>query len=127
MLLGDLERVRLASDPDAIQRSVVDPYLDTRDDSVASMVRERSGADGYLVDGDNPGIGRDGHPRRQTDAARNARLLANRGLRRLRINPYHFSARPLRRAESDTFEMTALGLTSILEYDRDAHDEFDAT
>src|SRR5207245_10386183 len=114
MLLGDLEPVRLASDPDAIQRSVVDPYLDTRDDSVASMVRERSRADGYLVDGDNPGIGRDGHPRRQTAAARKARLLATLGLRRLRLRPYHLSPRPRRRAARIPLQMTAPGRTASL-------------
>src|SRR2546422_537073 len=35
-----------------------------------------------------------------------------------------FSDRPLGRAERDAFEMAALGLTSILEYDGDAHFEF---
>jgi len=59
------------------------------------------------------------------DSARDARLLADRGLRGLGINPNDFRAGPLRGAEGDAFEMAALGLTPILEDDGDAHYEFD--
>ena len=77
------------------------------------------------VDRHDSGVGRDRDPRRQADSAGDACLLADRGLRGLRINPDDLGAGPLRRAEGDAFEMAALGLTSIFEYDRDAHCEFD--
>jgi len=82
-------------------------------------------ADPNAVDRHDSGVGRDRDPRRQTDSTRDARLLADRGLRGLRINPDDFRAGPLRWAEGDALEMAALGLTSILEHDRDPHDEFD--
>ena len=82
-------------------------------------------ADPNAVDRHDSGVGRDRDPRRQTDSTRDARLLADRGLRGLRINPDDLGAGPLRRAEGDAFEMAALGLTSIFEYDGDAHCEFD--
>ncbi len=88
-------------------------------------MRENASAIGHLVYGDNPGIRRDRHSRRKADAATDAGLLADGGLRGLRINPDDLSAGPLRRAEGDAFEMAALGLTSIFEYDGDAHCEFD--
>ena len=90
-------------------------------------MREYTSAIGHLVYGDNPGIRRDRHSRREADAATNARLLADRGLRGLGINPDDFRARPLRRTEGDAFEMAALGLTSILEHDGDAHYEFEGS
>jgi len=62
-----------------------------------------------------------------TDPAADTRFLADRGLRGLGINPDDFRARPLRWTESDAFEMTALGLTSILEHDGDAHYEFEGS
>ncbi len=86
---------------------------------------ENPSAYGHLVDWDNPTLGRDRHPRWQADPAGDARLLADRGLRGLRINPNDFGSGSLRWAEGDAFEMAALGLTPILEHDRDAHDEFD--
>jgi len=82
-------------------------------------------ADPNAVDRHDSGVGRDRDPRRQTDSAGDARLLADRGLRCFRIDPDDFRAGPLRRAEGDALEMAALGLTSILEHDRDPHDEFD--
>jgi len=87
-------------------------------------MREDPVPQGNTFDGGHAAIGRDGHPRWQADSAGDAGLLADRGLRGLRINPDDFSAGPLGRAERDAFEMAALGLTSILEYDGDAHFEF---
>jgi len=59
------------------------------------------------------------------DSATYASFFADRGLRGLRIDPDDLRAGPLRWAEGDALEMAALGLTSILEHDRDPHDEFD--
>ena len=56
-----------------------------------------------------------------TDPAADAGFLADRCLRSLRINPDDLGPSPLRRAERDALEMTALGLAPILEDDRDAH------
>src|SRR2546427_8182989 len=61
------------------------------------------------------------------DPATYACLLANRGLRCFRINPDDLRPGPLRRAERDALEMTALRLTSILEHHRDAHSAFHET
>jgi hypothetical protein len=85
------------------------------------LVREHLFADRHLIDGHNPGIGRDRRPRRKTDAARDAGLLANRGFRGLRIDPDDLGAGALGRAKRNALEVTALRLTTILEYDRDAH------
>ncbi len=81
--------------------------------------------DTNTVDGHHAMVGRDGNPRRQADTAGDAGLLADRGLRGLRIDPDDFGAGPLRRAERDALEMTALGLTPVLEDDSDTHYEFD--
>ena len=88
-------------------------------------MRENASANRHLVYRDNSGIRGDRYSCRQADSAGDARLLADGGLRGLRINPDDLGAGPLRWAEGDAFEMAALGLTSILEHDRDAHCEFD--
>src|SRR6058998_1790929 len=125
MLLGNLKRIRLACDPNAIQGPIVHTCLDARDDSIASLMREDASANGHLVYRDDPGIRGDRHSCREADSAGDARLLADRGLRGLRINPDDFRPGALRWAEGVAFEMAALRLTPILEHDRDAHDEFD--
>src|SRR5881396_1525638 len=56
-----------------------------------------------------------------TYSATDARFLANRRLRGLWIDPDDLRAGALRRAERDAFEVTALGLTPILEHDRNTH------
>jgi hypothetical protein len=89
------------------------------------LVREHVFADRHLIDGHNPGIGRDRRPCRKTDTARDAGLLANRGFRGLGINPNDLGAGALRRAKRNALEMTALRLTTILKHDSDTHFEFD--
>jgi len=122
MLLGNLKRIRLACDPNAIQGPIVHTCLDARDDSIPSLMRENASANRHLVYRDDSGIRGDRYSCREADSAGDARLLADRGLRGLRIDPDDFRASPLRWAEGDALEMAALRLTSILEHDRDPHD-----
>src|SRR5438094_166770 len=88
----------------------------------SSQMREDARANRHLVYRDDSGIRGDRYSCREADSAGDARLLADRGLRGLRIDPDDFRASPLRWAEGDALEMAALRLTSILEHDRDPHD-----
>jgi hypothetical protein len=56
-----------------------------------------------------------------TDPTGYARFFTNRRFRGLGIDPDDLGSCPLRRTEGDAFEMTALGLTPVLEDDGNAH------
>jgi|SRR5713226_6830462 hypothetical protein len=73
------------------------------------------------LNGGHAAIRRNRHPCGHANPARDAGLLANRGFRGLGINPDDLGAGALGRAKRNALEVTALRLTTILEYDRDAH------
>ncbi len=121
MLLRHFERIGLAGDTNSKKCPVVDSGLDAGDGSITPRVGENPRADRHPVDVDNAGVRRNRCPRWQADPARDAGLLADRGLGRLGIDPDDFRAGALGRTKSDAFEMAALGLTPVFEHDGDAH------
>ena len=89
--------------------------------AILPRVREDSVSDLHLFDRDHALQSRDRNTGRETNPAGNARLLADRRLRGLWIDPDDLGTGALGRAERNALEMAALRLTSVLEHGCDAH------
>src|SRR5437867_5854351 len=108
-------------DIDSIQRTCVHSRLQPSNRSISPSMREHAISAGNVLDRDYATIGRDRHACREANSAGDARLLADRGLPGILVNPDDLSASPLRGAERDALKVTALRLAAVFEDDGDPH------